>query len=123
MRDGPRRACGVRRRVLFLALALASLRVLPAAFADDQPPTPQKITFTGELDLGVSYDSVSGTATDRPTELKFGSVLTDGNVGFNARLLLYPPTVSPSVATNGLPVSLDYAYGTYLLYGTLFGHL
>jgi hypothetical protein len=95
---------------------------LTAAYADDQPPAPQKITFTGELDLGVTYESVSGTATDRPTELKFGSTLTDGNVGFNARFLFYPPTVSSSVATFSLPISVDYAYGTYLLYWTAFDH-
>jgi len=105
-----------------LALALIIfLSVLTAAHAD-QPPAPQKITFTGELDLGVTYESVSGTATDRPTELKFGSTLTDGNIGFNTRFLFYPPTVSPSVAAFSLPVSVDYAYGTYLLYWTAFDH-
>jgi len=117
---------GTSRRVrglCTLALAIVALCFfLNAAYADDQPPAPQKIVFTGELDLGVTYDGVSGTATDRPTELKFGSTLTDGNVGFNARFLFYPPLVSPSAATNSLPISVDYAYGTYLLYWTLFDH-
>jgi hypothetical protein len=95
---------------------------LNAAYADDQPPAPQKIAFSGEMDLGVTYESVSGLATDRPTELKFGSTLTDGNVGFNARFLFYPFTVLTSVTTFPSPISVDYAYGTYLLYWTLFDH-
>ena len=117
---------GISRRMHGLwTLALAIVVFcffLSAAYADDQPPAPQKITFSGELDLGATYESVSGTATDRPTELKFGATLTDGNVGFNARLLFYPATVSSSVAANSLPISIDYAYGTYLLYWTLFDH-
>ena len=28
---------------------------LAAAYADSQPPAQPKLTFTGELDLGVSY--------------------------------------------------------------------
>ena len=104
-----------------LLAAFLFLSVLSIAHADDQPPA-QKISFSGEMDLGITYESVSATATDRPTELKFGSTLKDGNVGFNARFLVYPPSVSPSVATFSVPVSLDYAYGTYLLYWTLFDH-
>jgi|GEM_PF-2884736 hypothetical protein len=94
-----------------------------AGFADDA--AKPKFAMTGELDLGVTSDSVANSTTDNPTELKLSPTLADGNVGFQSRLLLYPPTVSPSVTqypqSNSL-MQLDYAYGTYLLYGSLFDH-
>jgi len=99
--------------------ALFLLVSLTAGFADDAPKP--KFTITGEVDIGVTYDSVAGTTTDKPTELKLSPTLSDGNVGFNSRILFLPPSdINVSVAPN--PVSLDYAYGTYLLYGSLFDH-
>ncbi len=99
--------------VLFL------LAFLAAGFADDAPKL--KFTMTGELDLGVTYDSVANTTTDKPTELKLSPTLADGNVGFNSRIFFLPPSdTNTSVAP--APISLDYAYGTYLLYGSLFDH-
>src|SRR5271157_3903608 len=95
------------------------LAFLTAGFADDAPKL--KFTMTGELDLGVTYDSVANTTTDKPTELKLSPTLADGNVGFNSRIFFLPPSdTNTSVAP--APISLDYAYGTYLLYGSLFDH-
>ncbi len=99
--------------------ALIFLVVVGPGFADDA--TKPKFTMTGELDLGVTYDSVAGTTTDRPTELKLSPTLADGNVGFNSRILFLPPSFIQSPVAPA-PVSLDYAYGTYLLYGSLFDH-
>ena len=69
----------------------------------------------------MTYDGVAGTTTDKPTELKLSPTLSDGNVGFNSRIFFLPPSFIPS-AVAPAPVSLDYAYGTYLLYGSLFEH-
>ncbi len=105
--------------VVFL-LVVFLVAFLTAGFADDA--AKPKFTMTGELDLGVTYDSVAGTTTDKPTELKISPTLADGNVGFNSRIFFLPPTfVTPSPVAPAA-VSLDYAYGTYLLYGSLFEH-
>ena len=84
-----------------------------AGFADDA--AKPKFTMTGELDLGVTYDSVAGTTTDKPTELKLSPTLSDGNVGFNSRIFFSAAVLHPSSAAPPLS-ALDYAYGTYLLY-------
>ncbi len=103
----------------YLLAGLFLTAFLTAGFADDA--AKPKFTMTGELDLGVTYDSVAGTTTDKPTELKLSPTLADGNVGFNSRIFFLPPTFVPS-AVAPVAVSLDYAYGTYLLYGSLFDH-
>jgi hypothetical protein len=107
----------------FVLSLLFLVSVAAASFADDVPKP--KFTMTGELDLGATDDTVANTTTDYPTELKLSPTLTDGNVGFQSRVLLYPPTVNPSTTQypqdNSL-IDLDYAYGTYLLYGSLFDH-
>ena len=91
------------------------LVIVAAGFADTRPP---KFTMTGELDVGATYDTVAGTTTDKPTELKLSPTLADGNVGFNSRIFFLPP---PTQHFRGAaPISLDYAYGTYLLYWSLF---
>ena len=102
----------MRKLIPILSLAV----FVAAGFADPPPP---KFTITGELDLGATYDIVAGTTTDKPTELKLSPTLADGNVGFNSRIFFLPPTdTNTSVAP--VPISLDYAYGTYLLYWSLF---
>ncbi len=103
----------------YLLAGLFLTAFLTAGFADDA--AKPKFTMTGELDLGVTYDSVADTTTDKPTELKLSPTLADGNVGFNSRIFFLPPTFVPS-AVAPVAVSLDYAYGTYLLYGSLFDH-
>ena len=106
-------------KLIAAAIVLACLGLL-AAHADDQGPPPEKLSFSGELDAGFMYDCLDVADKDRPTELKLGSTLTDGNVGFNARLLAFAPTVDTALTPSGTPLSLDYAYGTYLLYWTAF---
>jgi hypothetical protein len=102
---------------------------LSAGFADDA--TKLKFTITGELDVGATYDTVAGTTTDWPTWLKLCPTLVDGNVGINSRLFFLPPTdtdtaIVPTVWIGStrvpVPISVDYAYGWYLLYGSLFDH-
>ena len=106
------------RKLRLLLPVLFLFAFLTAGFADAPAP---KFSMTGELDLGVTYDSIGGTTTDKPTELKLSPTLSDGNVGFNSRILFLPPTdTNTSVAP--VPISLDYAYGTYQLYGSLFDH-
>ena len=90
--------------------------IVVSGFADSPPP---KFTITGELDVGGTYDTIAGTTTDKPTELKLSPTLADGNVGFNSRILFLPPT-DTNTSVSSVPISLDYAYGTYLLYWSLF---
>jgi hypothetical protein len=102
----------MRKFIVLLALVV----LVAAGFADVPPP---KFTITGELDLGATYDSIAGTTTDKPTELKLSPTLADGNVGFNSRIFFLPPTDN-NTSVAPASISLDYAYGTYLLYWSLF---
>ncbi len=105
--------------VLMTSFEIAAQAQTTPTYTPAAQPGP-KITFDGELDLGVTFDGGDGTSIDRPTELKFAPTLVDGNVGFYTRFLMYPPTLSPTIQATAL--STDYAYGTYQLYGSLFDH-
>jgi len=87
-------------RNFFLGLFLVV--VVVGGFADAPQP---KFTMTGELDVGATYDTIAGTTTDKPTELKLSPTLADGNVGFNSRILFLPPN-DTNTSVSLAPISL-----------------
>ena len=103
----------------FLFCVVLASVCLAAAVAD---PAPSPFAITGELDLGPTWDLADHSTSDKPTELKLSPTLQDGNVGFQSRLFFFPATTDTGNTPFNAQVSVDYAYGTYQLYGSLFEH-
>ena len=51
-------ARGLRNLSLLLVVFFSSFFSV-LRYTDDQPPAPPKLTFTGELDLGVTYGELA----------------------------------------------------------------